>query len=327
MDYVWKSSVIIALFYLCYQLFLQRETFFVGNRWFLLLGLVASIVVPLIVIPVYVEYTPAYRQDFRLPNEIMVAQPQNKNPFGFFQLSLIIYLIGVLFFLGKLISEFISLFRLIKRHRFVKDKYFHYIEADTELPPFSFFKWIVYNPDQFDGKELYLILNHEKVHARQLHSLDIIFAQLVCVLFWFNPLVWLYKKALQQNLEFIADQDAQIIAPCEKSYQNLLLKTSIPSHQLALTNNFYNSLIKKRIVMLHKSKSNRINAWKYTLVLPLLVVFIFNFNTETIAQTTNQGNEPGTVNAQNVLSSSSQRTLRTNNLNPSKKNWPKKRQP
>ena len=153
------------------------------------------------------------------------------------------------------------------------------------MPPFSFFKYIVFNKTQFNDTELTHIINHEKVHAKQYHSLDIILVQLASALFWFNPFIWLYKKEIQQNLEFIADKEAQNISKCEKSYQTLLLKSSVPNYQLVLANNFYNSLIKKRIVMLHKSKSNNLKMWKYALVLPVLAVFLMSANTWSLAST------------------------------------------
>ena len=305
MDYLLKSSVIVILFYACYQLFLQRETFFVANRWFLLLGLLIAAVLPLIIIPIYVEYMPVTTPNSGFTTSAIsdvtrTIPTQTKNTFDIIELIPIVYIIGLIFFTGKLISEFMSLFHLIKHHRVTKNGIYNYIETESNLAPFSFFNWIVYNPNQFDAKELQLILNHEKVHVRQFHSIDVIMSKLVCALFWFNPIIWLYKKALQQNLEFIADSEAQLLSPCEKSYQNLLLKTSISSHQLTLTNNFYNSLIKKRIVMLHKSKSKRMNAYKYAFILPLLALFIFNFNTEVIAQTKTPQPEDVKI-GQNVL--------------------------
>lgn len=305
MDYLLKSSAIVILFYACYQLFLQRETFFVTNRWFLLLGLLIAAALPLIIIPVYVEYIPVTTQNSVFTtsaiSDVTRAIPTpTKNTFDIIELISIVYIIGLIFFTGKLISEFMSLFHLIKHHRVTKNGIYHYIETESNLAPFSFFNWIVYNPNQFDAEELQLILNHEKVHVRQFHSIDVILSQLVCALFWFNPIIWLYKKALQQNLEFLADKEAQQIAPSERRYQNLLLKTSISSHQLALTNNFYNSLIKKRIVMLHKSKSNKMKAFKYALVLPLLAMIIFSFNTEIVAQTKNPKPEIIKI-GQNVL--------------------------
>jgi TonB-dependent SusC/RagA subfamily outer membrane receptor len=193
-----------------------------------------------------------------------------------------IYVTGVIFFLIRFIIQMQSLrLVLINNEKKTKQR-FTLIETSNQLPPFSFFKWIVYNPNQFNDIELNQILTHEKAHAHQYHSIDILISQLATIVLWFNPFIWLYKKKLQQNLEFIADHTANHKANCKKSYQQLLLKTSVPNHQLALTNNFYNSLIKKRIVMLHKNKSQNRNLWKFTFILPLLALFIMSFNTKEI---------------------------------------------
>jgi beta-lactamase regulating signal transducer with metallopeptidase domain len=280
MEYFIKASAVLGIFYICYKIFLQRETFFNANRWFLLVGLIVATFLPLLVIPIYVEYTPITIPE----NLITTNQIDNlpNNTISLIQILSYIYVAGLLFFLGKMLIEFTSLFSLIKNNEPKKEARFTFIEIKNNIPPFSFFNWIVYNPSHFQKEELTLILNHEKVHAKQYHSLDVLLAQFCCVVFWFNPLCWFYKKELQQNLEYIADLNAQDISNCEQSYQRLLLKTSITNHPLVVTNNFYNSLIKKRIVMLHKSKSNKLNAWKFTLVLPLLGLFLMSFNTKEV---------------------------------------------
>ncbi|WP_452228992.1 M56 family metallopeptidase [Lacinutrix sp. MEBiC02404] len=144
-------------------------------------------------------------------------------------------------------------------------------------------------------------MNHEKVHAKQFHSIDILCIQLATVVFWFNPFIWLYKKEVQQNLEFIADKHAQRNSTNKKSYEYVLLKTSIANQSLALANNFYTSLIKKRIVMLHKSKSRKLNALKYVLVLPLLTLFLMSFNTKEIYLNTNTSNFKQTIGAMETV--------------------------
>lgn len=312
MDYFLKSSAVLVIFYICYRLFLQRETFFTGNRWFLFLGIITSIILPLFPRIVYVEYEPVMFLNMASTSTITEPNSVTTASFDYMQLISIVYLIGLLFFIMKMIFELVSLFITLQKYPSIKNSY-TYIKTDKEVAPFSFFNWIVYNPSMFSENELKLILKHEKVHVNQWHSLDVILSQLVCALLWFNPIVWFYKKSMLQNLEFIADNEAQHIAPCEKSYQHLLLKTSIPSHQLAMTNNFYNSLIKKRIVMLHKSKSNRINALKYALVFPLLTLFVFNFNTKTIAQTPKKETEKVLI-GQNIIKYVVTKTTKDNQL-------------
>ena len=280
MEYLLKASVVVAIFYSCYYLFLQRDTFFQSNRWFLLLGLLIAFCIPFIVIPIYIEqaYTPI--QDFIYVNNDISSGTEES--FNLTQIISVLYIIGVVFFLTRFIIQVYSLRRVLIYDKKKKSNRFTFIETSNDLPPFSFFKWIVYNPNQFSETELKQILTHEKVHAYQLHSIDILISQLATIILWFNPFMWLYKKTLQQNLEFIADNTAHHKANCKKSYQHLLLKTSLPNHQLALTNNFYNSLIKKRIVMLHKNKSKNRNLWKFTLILPLLALFLLSFNTKEV---------------------------------------------
>jgi bla regulator protein BlaR1 len=282
MEYLLKASAVLFIFYACYQLFLQKETFFQANRWFLLSGLIIACVIPLVVITVYMEYTVSNINSFILNYDTLTTPVTLEEPFDYMQLIIWIYLAGILIFFGKLIVAFLSLRKVINSSKTKSLGSFKLLETNRNITPFSFFDRIVYNPNQFRAEELEHIINHEKVHIKQWHSIDTIISHIACILFWFNPIAWLYKRALQQNLEFIADQNAQHISLCEKSYQTVLLKTSLQNHQLAITNNFHTSLIKKRIVMLHQSKSRNINKLKMVFVMPLLGLFMMSFNTEDV---------------------------------------------
>ena len=283
MEYLLKASAVLFLFYFLYKLFLQRETFFQANRLFLLIGMLSAICVPFIVIPIYVEYTPIVIETINPEvSGFEVASQDAGNTINWEQWLYLIYGLGLTLFLGKLIIELTSLSLLFKQHKYYKNGKYVFIKTENDIPPFSFFNWIIYNPNKYGQDELQHILHHEKAHAKDWHSMDIILAQLACVIFWFNPFTWLYKKEIEQNLEFIADKEAQEIAKCEKSYQLLLLKSSIPNHKYLITNNFYNSQIKKRIIMLHKSKSSKIKFWKFGLLIPALGLFLMSFNTKTI---------------------------------------------
>ncbi len=281
MEYLLKTSAVIVVFYLCYKLFLQRDTFFQSNRWFLLIGLITAFLLPFVVIPIYIERTPILL-DAYVFNDVTSLNAKPEQSVTFLQLFYAGYLLGVVFFSIRFLIQLFSLAKMIFLNDSEKPDQHTYIKTNSEISPFSFFNWIVYNPNLFSKNELEQIITHEKVHARQYHSIDILLTQLSCIVLWFNPFVWFYNKDLKQNLEFIADQNAQNKSGCKKSYQYTLLKTSMPTHQLALTNNFYNSLIKKRIVMLHKSKSKKINLLKYVLVIPILVLFLMSFNTKEI---------------------------------------------
>jgi bla regulator protein blaR1 len=280
MEYLIKVSAVIAIFYICYKLFLQRDTFFETNRWFLFLGLITSFLMPLIVIPKYIEYIPTNLDNLIIDSQITAENIQK--PFNILDYLPIIYVAGFIFFLGRFLIQLTSLASVILKHKSSKKGRYVFIETNDNVSPFSFFKYIVYNPTHFNRTELEQIIIHEKVHANQQHSIDILLGQLSCIMLWFNPIIWFYNKDLKHNLEFIADKNALNTQDCKKDYQYTLLKTSMLNHQSVLTNNFYNSLIKKRIVMLHKSKSRKINLLKYAIVLPLLTLFLMSFNTKEV---------------------------------------------
>ncbi len=282
MEYLLKSSALIILFYSFYKIVLEKETFFQHNRFFLIIGIISSLLIPLLVIPIYIEPTPIDLSSISVTEQsssMTTLQSYNWNI-----LLNIIYVSGIIFLLGKLLINLYSLVNLIVSSHKIKKSKFTFAITSKDTTPFSFFNFIVYNPTKFKDNELKQIITHEKIHAKEVHSIDIILAQLLTTIFWFNPIVWLYKKEITQNLEFIADEKAQEKLECEESYQKLILKTCLPKNQLAMTNNFYNSLIKKRIIMLHKNRSKSTNKWKYALMIPILVAFIMGFNTKTIAQ-------------------------------------------
>ena len=284
MEYLLKASAVIAIMYLCFYLFLKKETFFEHNRWFLLTGLVLALIFPLIVIPVYIPVEPIANEVTTVitstPSSFVVTPAEVA--FDWYKLIPILYSIGLIVFSVQFIFQFGSLVLLLLKNPKHKDQHFTYVIVDTKISPFSFFKWIVYNPESYDAEELQLILTHEKVHVNQLHSIDIICTQLACILFWFNPLIWLYRKEVRQNLEYIADSKTQSLTNTTKEYQHLLLKTSVANHATIVSNNFYNSSIKKRILMLNKSRSNKKNQLKYLLILPLLAGLLMSMNTETV---------------------------------------------
>ncbi|WP_417860154.1 M56 family metallopeptidase [Winogradskyella sediminis] len=284
MEYLLKASTVIVLMYFFFHIFLKKETFFEHNRWFLLTGLLLALILPLIVIPIYVPIppivTPTTTFISAAPSNLVVTEPAAT--FNWLSLIPIVYGIGLTVFVIQFILQFSSLILLLLKNPKRKDQQYTYVIVNNKISPFSFFKWIVYNPDAYKAEELQLIIAHEKVHVNQWHSIDILLTQLACVIFWFNPLIWYYRKEVRQNLEYIADLNCQNSPQTKKDYQHLLLKTSVANHSTLLSNNFYNSSIKKRILMLNKSRSNKKNQFKYLLILPLLAGLLMSMNTKEV---------------------------------------------
>jgi len=282
--YLVKSSGLIALFYLAYHFLLRKETFFTSNRWFLQLGLCTAIILPLLVFTktVLVETSTETIDWSKIPATTSL-QTQDFEINWYIVLG-IVYGLGVLLFLAKFILDFYSLKSILKGKTIYAQADYKFIDTTENLAPFSYFQTIVYNSSLYSAEELSNILDHEKIHCDQNHTVDVLITRVFCVLFWFNPIIWLYKKAILQNLEFIADHHATWKLANKKSYQITLLKITTQDNCVAITNHFYQSLIKKRIVMLNKNQSKKSNSWKYTLVLPALVAFVSLFQIEVIAQ-------------------------------------------
>ncbi|MCG2612095.1 hypothetical protein LZZ90_11310 [Flavobacterium sp. SM15] len=288
--YLLKVSALMGIFYLAYLIFLRKETFFNSNRWFLLAGLVTSMVMPFITYtkviwvdpePVVYNYNEASLSTDYAPIA-PIAEPSFE--INWFLVLAAIYGIGISIFLIKFFIDCFAIKQLIDKPKAIRRSNFYLIDTEKVQSPFSFFNYIVYNSSTLKEDELENILQHELVHSAQKHSWDMMIAQIFCIAFWFNPIVWLYKKAIAQNLEFIADAEATKNIDDIKSYQKTLLKVTMQSQCIAITNPFYQSLIKKRIVMLNANQSNKRNSWKYFVVLPLLAFFMFQFQMKVLAQ-------------------------------------------
>ncbi|WP_396158114.1 M56 family metallopeptidase [Flavobacterium sp.] len=294
--YLLKSSGLIAVFYLAYLFLVRKETFFNSNRWFLLFGLFTSLLLPFFFIKkiILVEKPKISMEDLVVYSQVSTKKIQDVSAaeaFDWLQFIWVSYAIVFCVLVIKILLNLCSLYRMLYQQQVCKKENFKLVNLNENIVPFSFFNYIVYNADLYSTDELQSILLHEKIHSQEKHSVDVLVVKLFCIVFWFNPFVWLYKKAITQNLEYIADQKAIKQLEDKKSYQKALLK--VVSHQscLSITNNFYQpclpagrSLIKKRIVMLNKNQSHKRNSWKYALIIPALIGFVLLFQIKTIAQ-------------------------------------------
>jgi beta-lactamase regulating signal transducer with metallopeptidase domain len=288
--YFLKANGLLISFYLVYYFLLRKETFFIKSRYFLLFGLFLSIVLPLVNFTKTVWYEPnPIEMESTFSNEIPVSNPvlikeQIQQTVNWKEIIYSIYAIISLVLLLKIIIELLSFFKFIRIGARSSNANYILIDNPENQNPFSFFNYIVYNSSHFTTAELHHILEHEKIHVLQKHSVDVLLGKLICAIFWMNPIVWLYRKEMLQNLEYIADNFASLKVSNAINYQKTLLKAVINQHQLTITNQFYQSLIKKRIVMLNTQKSNPKKSWKYSILIPILVCFVLVFQVETIAQ-------------------------------------------
>ena len=155
---------------------------------------------------------------------------------------------------------------------------------ESDEGPFSFFNWIFINPTKHNRQETDEIMTHELAHCRQLHSVDILFTELFAIVFWANPFVWLLKREVRLNLEYLADNNVLAGGTDSKKYQYHLLGLAYRKNVATISNNFNVLPLKKRIKMMNKKRTKRIAKVKYVLYIPLAAALLVVSNIETVAR-------------------------------------------
>ncbi|WP_439881383.1 M56 family metallopeptidase [Pontibacter sp. MBLB2868] len=280
--YLLKANVALALFYLAYHFVLRRITFYTLNRVFLLFGLLFSFLYPFLDLSVFFEQ----HEPLAIVHSYAIAMPATwqaaptttpeTQAFDYWLIPIGLVLAGAFVVAIRLLMQFISLYKIHIRSEPAAYKSIGYRKVQSIKHAFSFWQSIYLNPEQHRQQELDAILNHELVHVKGWHTLDVLLAEFCTLLSWFNPGGWLMKKAIKENLEFIADQNVLTAGVDRKDYQYLLLKvTGISEPQIA--NQFNFSPLKTRIAMMNKMPSTKANQLKLLIVLPLVTVLLFAF--------------------------------------------------
>lgn len=200
------------------------------------------------------------------------ASPQTK------QILLWVYVAGVVFFAFRLLRNLFQIGMLVRRNPKEQQKDYVLVKLSPENTVFSFFRYIFIpeNP-QVNKHELDIILRHESVHVRQWHSLDILFVELLQVAFWFNPVFYFLKRSWRDLHEYLAD--SQVVKDENaKNYAQLILRFSTQYSAVPLAHAFVDSQLRKRIVMLIRSRSISPYKWLFGLSLPVVAFFVFLFS-------------------------------------------------
>ncbi len=275
-EYLLQSALISGLFYLGYRLFLRNEHAFVQNRIFLIFGIIAAALIPAIQISVPVNQESI--NTFWL-NEVVV-QPEglvSSVAYGMSsnQIILVIYLSGVFVFSVRLISQILQIMILVRKHGFVRKGNDYVVYLDGDFAPFSVLNMIFINKEGMTEEAYEKVITHERVHIRQRHSFDLVIAEVMTIFQWFNPFIWLLKKAIKTNHEYLADQGVIDEGHSRSSYQDLLINQVFGMQINFLSNNFNHSLIKRRLTMMSTIKKSNKSVWKYLFLLPVTLTIAF----------------------------------------------------
>jgi TonB-dependent SusC/RagA subfamily outer membrane receptor len=282
-----KSAIIIAISVVVYLVFLARDSFFQRNRVWLLTTLFVPWLMPLLAMPVWLKnllFKPevvveSIALTFDVPITEAVAAPAVSS-FNWMNFGLGLYAVVSLFFLLRLLWGYYSISRLKRGARVSSYKGYRLVLLkDGSINPFSFFKTI-YMPAHLErDKHGQMILEHERTHCAQLHSIDISLAEWLLIVQWWNPFVWWLRKLIAQNHEYCVDNAMVLQTNEPQAYQYSLLNLMQSNRGVQLVNNFNQSLTKKRIVMMNKENTSRIVGWtKNLLLIPLVGIALLAFS-------------------------------------------------
>jgi beta-lactamase regulating signal transducer with metallopeptidase domain len=229
--YLLKVSSGTVLFYLFYLLIFSRDTFYLRNRIYLILTLLVPTILPFLKIPILsdsaVSLVPASTVDnLFFSNTVNEATASSAtNSFDYNSLFVWIYftITGILILWGLI--SMITTFRIIRKGAVVKNQFPKVIVSDIQHPPFSFFPYVVIPVEDYKSGNYIDILDHEFAHVRQGHTFDLLLSELFIAFQWFNPFVWLIKRSVILNHEYLADHVSISRNKSVKEYQFRLLQS------------------------------------------------------------------------------------------------------
>jgi TonB-dependent SusC/RagA subfamily outer membrane receptor len=274
--YLLKLSVSLGVVFLFYQFVLRRLTFYNWNRWYLLGYTLLSFIIP------FIDITPVlHRNDLNesvMVDWVPVFYAKNGSPASFtgWNLVSLFFVTGIAIMGVRLLIQLLSFRKMMKKAKLISAVDINLYQVNEYIIPFSFGNAVFINRHQHSPEELEEIIRHEYVHVKQRHSVDIVFGEIICLLNWYNPFAWLIRKAIRQNLEFIADNKVLQNGMGKQAYQYLLLKV-IGNNQFSIATSFNFSSLKKRIAMMNKIKSAKTNLLRFLFMLPVLAVVLVSF--------------------------------------------------
>ncbi|MDH6307742.1 murein DD-endopeptidase MepM/ murein hydrolase activator NlpD [Dysgonomonas sp. PFB1-18] len=296
--YIFKSAIYLILLYICIRAFFSKETFFGFNRWVLLSGTLICMLLPLVRITI--EQPSVIQQPFAMIEEAIVSpnvsipdqytsgalnteltdieEPaifQNSSVYTGKVLA-VIYLIGGFLNILILLRSVLAMWNLIRKGRKVDYSGYTLVLVSNNISPFSWGQYIVLSEDDYKHNPEEILV-HELAHIRHRHSADLIFLELILLIQWFNPAMWLLKREMKDIHEYQADMCVLQSGIDAKKYQLLLVKKAVGSSSYTLANSFNHSKIKKRITMMLKEKSNKWAQLKLLLLLPIVSLTAYAF--------------------------------------------------
>ncbi len=258
--YLLQVNIYLIVFFCFYKLLLDKETYFILNRIYLIGSGVLSLAIPFLRFE-WLTTQPVAQQVYSGVDQLSgLVQISVINPgvekFNWGNLIVAIYVCGILFFICRFIYQLIAV-----------RKMFYNVGNGAA---FSFLNRKAIAEDVPEPETIDL---HEEIHIKQKHTVDVLFFEFLAIFTWFNPIIYAYKYTIKNIHEFLADEAAAKFQGDKEMYSLLLLSQAFGTRPSTLTNGFFTkSLIKKRIFMLHKQRSKKTAILKYGLFVPLFAL-------------------------------------------------------
>jgi hypothetical protein len=276
--FLFKVNIALLLFCAGYYLVLRHLTFYTLNRVYLVTAIIFATLYPKIDLSGFAQKHEALTRPVQ--NVALAWQsPAEKlaTHTNYWQWAEYVFWTGAAL-LGIRLA--VQLFSLLKLYRSSKPAhiYNHDVRVmDGDAAPFSFWQSIYVNPANHTPADLEAILLHEQVHVNGWHTIDILLAELSSIFYWFNPGIWLMKKAVRENIEFITDRKILNKGFDSKTYQYSLVNVSFNNNTPGIVNHFNISTIKKRIIMMNAKRSSRFTLTRYAFVVPVVMALLLVF--------------------------------------------------
>ncbi len=308
--YLLKSAVWLFSFAAIYFVFLRNERFFELNRFFLVLGIFSALVFPVITMKYMVVNSGVGLHLIESSEKIVSSSTSETITFFLLQKIILIgYALGVVFFFTRAIWQISRVLSFISSSNIKTTEIESYrlIQTEKVKSSFSFFIYIFINPsvDKIEKQE---IINHELGHINQKHWFDLLLFEILLIIQWFNPVVWLYGHLIRQNHEYLADKYALKYTVSSVVYKATLLNRLMGGSVVTLTNSFNYSLNQKRFKMMNYNKQSSIRKFKLALIIPVIAFVFLAFSEpnyvqeESVVNTTNSLNEINTDQLADTIS-------------------------
>lgn len=319
-DFLYKSSLSLLVLLAIYHLVLEKQKMHQFNRFYLLFGIAFSLVLPFITIQVATETIVPVQQTYRYVIGNVPIQNTKTIEQSHDYTSLILWcLYGLLtsVFLFRYVRNIVNIVSVIKSNPVIEDEKARYVLVAESILPHTFLNYIFLNKADYQNQKIEKeLFRHEMVHVTQKHTLDILFIETLKTIFWFNPLFIFYKKAIQLNHEFLADENVVNSFKDVSYYQNLLLAYSSANATSGLTSNLNYSITKKRFIMMTKTVSKKRVLISKIVLLPLFSGLIFFVCVEGVAQIKRTSGSQNDEFAENTAASNGEKnTVEKNEAN------------